>query len=198
MLSLRHSNFLAEAGCDEAGRGCLAGPVMAAAVILPDGFYHPILNDSKKLSAKQRNSLRIIIEKEALCYAVAEVSHIEIDKINILRASILAMHKALDKLSLTPEFILVDGNKFENWRSIPHKCMVKGDAKYSNIAAASILAKTQRDELMSMLHQQYPEYGWNSNFGYPTEFHRKAILKYGLSPLHRRSFNSSVQLKLNF
>ncbi len=187
-----------EAGCDEAGRGCLAGPVFAAAVILPVNYYHPLLNDSKQVSPANRDILRIDIEKSALAYAVATCSNEEIDKINILNASILAMHKALEKLSITPEHILVDGKYFKNFRNIPYTCVIKGDSLYSSIAAASILAKTHRDEYMCKLHNSFPEYGWNKNKGYPTLVHRKAILKNGLSKYHRLSFNSGYfQLKLS-
>jgi ribonuclease HII len=177
-----------EAGCDEAGRGCLAGPVTAAAVVLPQGFNHPLLNDSKKLTHQQRGILRLIIEKEALCWAVAMVDNHEIDAINILRASIKAMHLALDQLSTTPTLLLIDGNRFNKYRNIPHLCIVKGDGKYQSIAAASILAKTHRDEFMEQAHTQYPLYGWNQNKGYPTILHRQGITRHGLSPLHRRSF----------
>ena len=177
-----------EAGCDEAGRGCLAGGVFAAAVILPKDFYHPLLNDSKKLTAKQREQLRPIIEKEALAWAVTEITPAEIDKINILRASIKAMHCSLDKLSITPTSILVDGNKFYKYKNIPHTCIVKGDGKYASIAAASILAKTHRDEYMLKLAKEYPQYGWDKNMAYPTKEHRKAIEKWGVTPYHRLSY----------
>jgi ribonuclease HII len=177
-----------EAGCDEAGRGCLAGPVYAAAVILPPDFYHPLLNDSKQLTEAQRMLLRGIIEQESLAWAVAEVTAVEIDRINILKASFLAMHRALDELRLRPENILVDGNRFYKYGSIPHLCVVKGDGKYASIAAASILAKTHRDEAMGRLHLEFPAYQWQQNKGYPTEFHREAIRQHGISPWHRRSF----------
>ncbi len=177
-----------EAGCDEAGRGCLAGGVFAAAVILPKDFYHPLLNDSKKLTAKQRELLRPIIEKEALAWAVTEITPAEIDKINILRASIKAMHCSLDKLSITPTSILVDGNKFYKYKNIPHTCIVKGDGKYASIAAASILAKTHRDEYMLKLAKEYPQYGWDKNMAYPTKEHREAIEKWGVTPYHRLSY----------
>jgi ribonuclease HII len=178
----------AEAGCDEAGRGCLAGPVVAAAVILPPDFYHPLLNDSKQMTRKHREAMRKIIEEEALAWQVAQVSHEEIDKINILRASIAAMHRALDGLLLRPDCILVDGNKFFPYRDIPHACVVKGDAKFAAIAAASVLAKTHRDEWMCRLAKEFPAYGWEQNMGYPTEKHRAAIQRYGATPYHRRSF----------
>lgn len=177
-----------EAGTDEAGRGCLAGPVVAAAVILPPGFRHPLLNDSKQLTAKCRDELRIIIEKEALAWAIGSASPEEIDEINILQASFLSMARAISKLPVTPEHLLVDGNRFSNPTGIPHTCIVKGDSKLSSIAAASILAKTHRDELMMLLHLEFPQYGWNKNKGYPTEFHRKAIEKNGITPWHRKSF----------
>jgi ribonuclease HII len=183
-----HQAELLEAGCDEAGRGCLAGPVFAAAVILPHDFYHPWLNDSKQVSEKQRDTLREIIEKESLAWAVAEVSAEEIDRINILKSSLLAMHRALDQLAMRPQFILVDGNKFHPYPDTPHLCVVKGDGKYASIAAASVLAKTHRDEAMLRLHQEYPHYQWQKNKGYPTEVHREAIRQHGISPWHRRSF----------
>lgn len=177
-----------EAGCDEAGRGCLAGPVVAAAVILPTDFSHPWLNDSKKLTEKRRDLLRPIIESEALAWAVAMVDHEEIDRINILNASILAMHRALDQLSVRPQAIIVDGNRFKPYGEIPSTTFVKGDGRFGNIAAASILAKTHRDELMTQLHRQYPVYGWDINKGYPTAAHREAIRQHGPSPYHRMSF----------
>lgn len=181
-----------EAGCDEAGRGCLCGPVCAAAVILPPDFSSPDLNDSKQLSARKRNRLRHIIEDEALAWAVASVSPEEIDRINILNASILAMHRALDSIientGLIPEHILVDGNRFKPYRDIPHTTVVKGDATFMSIAAASILAKTHRDEIMLGLADEYPGYGWERNMGYPTKEHREAILKLGITPAHRRSY----------
>lgn len=186
-----------EAGCDEAGRGCLAGPVVAAAVILPAGFSHPWLNDSKKLTEKRRNLLRPIIESEAVAWAVAMVDHDEIDRINILNASILAMHRALDQLTVRPEAIIVDGNRFKPYGDIPSTTFVKGDGRFGNIAAASILAKTHRDELMERLHHRFPDYGWNINKGYPTPAHREAIRQHGPSPYHRMSFRLlDQQLKL--
>lgn len=179
---------LLEAGCDEAGRGCLAGAVFAAAVILPANFYHPLLNDSKQLTEAQRLVLREVIERESLAWAVAEVSAEEIDRINILKASFLAMHRALDQLKLRPENILVDGNRFYTYGATPHVCVVKGDGKYASIAAASVLAKTHRDEAMERLHAEFPQYQWQQNKGYPTLAHREAIRQHGVSPWHRRSF----------
>ncbi len=177
-----------EAGCDEAGRGCLAGAVYAAAVILPDDFHHPLLNDSKQLTEARREKLRPIIEAEALAWAVGIVSAKEIDEINILKASILAMHRALDGLSIVPGAIVVDGNRFSPYGDIPHETFVKGDGRFGNIAAASILAKTHRDEEMRRLHDEFPQYGWDVNKGYPTRAHRDAIAKYGATPHHRMSF----------
>lgn len=177
-----------EAGCDEAGRGCLAGPVTAAAVILPAGFTHPWLNDSKKLTERRRDELRAIIEREAVAWAVAMVDNEEIDRINILNASILAMHRALDALSVRPEAVIVDGNRFKPYRDLPWTTFVKGDGRFGNIAAASILAKTHRDELMKALDSRYPGYGWAINKGYPTAAHREAITQLGPTPLHRMTF----------
>lgn len=177
-----------EAGCDEAGRGCLAGPVTAAAVILPPGFTHPWLNDSKKLTERRRDELRAIIEREAVAWAVAMVDNEEIDRINILNASILAMHRALDALSVRPEAVIVDGNRFKPYRDLPWTTFVKGDGRFGNIAAASILAKTHRDELMKTLDSRYPGYGWAINKGYPTAAHREAITQLGPTPLHRMTF----------
>lgn len=186
-----------EAGCDEAGRGCLAGPVFAAAVILPDQFNHPLLNDSKQLTEHQRNTLRPIIEQEALAWCVGVVTATEIDEINILNASILAMHRALDGLGIRPEAILVDGNRFKPYHDIPSTCIVKGDATYRSIAAASILAKTHRDEFMDRIASEYPQYAWDKNKGYPTKAHRQAIEQTGPSPYHRMSFRLiDRQLKL--
>lgn len=179
---------VSEAGCDEAGRGCLSGPVYAAAVILPDDFSHPWLNDSKQLSESRRDKMRAIIESEATAWAVASVSAEEIDRINILQASILAMHRALDMLSVRPGAVIIDGNRFKPYGTIPYTTFVKGDGRFANIAAASILAKTHRDEEMRRLHQAYPQYGWDINKGYPTKAHRAAISAYGPSPLHRMSF----------
>ena len=180
---------LLEAGLDEAGRGCYAGPVFAAAVILPREFNHPLLNDSKQLKEKERNLLRPIIEKESIAYAVAAVDNNEIDAINILQASFKAMHLSISKLLTEPELLLVDGNRFKAYKNLPQQCIIKGDGKYTSIAAASILAKTYRDEYMQQLHQQYPHYGWKDNKGYGTAFHRQAISLHGLCPYHRKSFN---------
>ncbi|MDR3245187.1 MAG: ribonuclease HII [Prevotellaceae bacterium] len=188
-----------EAGCDEAGRGCLAGPVYAAAVILPENFFHPQLNDSKQVREPVRNELRKYIEENAVSYAVAWVDNKEIDKLNILKASITAMHKALNALSVRPEYILVDGNKFVPYQDIPHTCVVKGDSIYAAIAAASILAKTYRDEYMDKIAEEYPEYFWDINKGYPTEKHREVIEKMGITPYHRKTFVKEIdgkQLKL--
>lgn len=189
-----------EAGCDEAGRGCLAGPVFAAAVILPPDFESPLLNDSKQLTEKQRYALRPVIQEQAVAWAVGIVDNEEIDRINILKASILAMHKALDSLEVRPEHILVDGNRFYPYRDIPHTTVVKGDGKYLSIAAASVLAKTCRDDFMNRIAQEYPQYGWLDNKGYPTAAHREAIREYGTTPYHRMSFNllGDSQLSLNF
>lgn len=178
-----------EAGCDEAGRGCLAGPVYAAAVILPKDFYHPLLNDSKQLSAKQREKLRPIIEQEAIAWSVVAVSAQEIDELNILRASITGMHRAIASLKVRPQSLLIDGNRFYKYEDIPHTCIVKGDAKFANIAAASILAKTHRDEYMLKLAAEYPQYGWERNMAYPTKEHRRAIAEFGVTPHHRLSFS---------
>ena len=178
-----------EAGCDEAGRGCLAGPVTAAAVILPPRFNHPLLNDSKKLTHSQREVLRPIIEKKALAWAVAHVDEREIEKINILWASFTAMHRALDQLKLRPEFLLIDGNRFMPYHDVPFECVIKGDGKYRSIAAASILAKTYRDDHMAKLSNQFPDYGWSQNKGYPTVAHRSAIQQMGPTMHHRMTFN---------
>lgn len=185
-----------ECGCDEAGRGCLSGPVVAAAVILPPDFQNAILNDSKQLSDKQRRLLRPIIEKEAIAYSVAFVSNEEIDKINILQASFLAMNNAVKGLSITPELLLIDGNRFKNQTNIPFQCVVKGDSLYQSIAAASILAKTYRDDYMQEIHNKYPQYQWNKNMGYPTKLHRQAIEEHGITPFHRKTFRLSNQLSL--
>ena len=188
-----------EAGCDEAGRGCLAGPVVAAAVVLPPRFNHPLLNDSKKLSEKQRALLRPIIEAEALAWAVGVVSVAEIDEINILNASILAMHRAIEQLRITPELLLIDGNRFKAYSSLEHVCIIKGDSLFRSIAAASILAKTHRDELMEALHAKHAAYGWNSNKGYPTRDHRSAIAKFGPCEHHRMTFTLlPEQLQIDF
>lgn len=185
-----------ECGCDEAGRGCLAGPVVAAAVILPQDFSHPLLNDSKKLSDKQRRFLRPIIEQNALAYCVGFVSNQEIDKINILQASFLAMNRAVEGLKQKPELLLIDGNRFNNKTDIAFQCIVKGDSLYQSIAAASILAKTYRDDYMLNLHKEFPKYHWDKNMGYPTKQHRQAIIENGISPFHRKSFNLSFQTSL--
>ncbi len=196
-LLLKCSEFDLEAGCDEAGRGCLAGPVVAAAVILPLDFQHELLNDSKQVSEKNREILKPIIMEKAVAWAVGICSPQEVDKINILNASILAMHKALDQLKIQPEFIAVDGNRFRAYKNIAHATQIKGDGRFLNIAAASILAKTFRDEIMCNLHQEYPEYGWNSNMGYPTIAHRKAIKEFGVTPHHRMTFQLlPAQLKI--
>lgn len=177
-----------EAGCDEAGRGCLAGPVFAAAVILPEGYCNELLNDSKKLTEHRRDKLRTIIERDALAWAVGVVTAEEIDHINILNASFLAMHRAVDALTVRPEHLLIDGNRFKPYHDTPHTCIVKGDGKMMSIAAASILAKTHRDEFMARIHEEFPQYAWNINKGYPTKAHRAAISQYGPSPYHRKSF----------
>lgn len=189
-----------EAGCDEAGRGCLAGSVYAAAVILPDNYQNDLLNDSKQLTEKRRYQLREIIERDAVAWAVGIVTPEEIDKINILNASILAMHRALDQLKVRPEAIIVDGNRFKPYNNIPHTTIVKGDGKYLSIAAASILAKTYRDDYMNRLAEEYPQYDWLSNKGYPTKKHREAIRQYGITPYHRKSYNllGDGQLSLDF
>ena len=198
MLELNYSTLRFEAGTDEAGRGCLSGPVVAAAVILPADFKNEMLNDSKQLSDKKRRLLRPIIEKEALSYGISFVYQEEIDEINILNASILAMHKSLDELSLKPEFIIVDGNRFKNYQEVPHQTIVKGDAKYLSIAAASILAKTYRDDYMEKLHLEFPHYNWAKNKGYPTKEHRQAIREFGSTNHHRLSFKLlPEQLKLD-
>ena len=197
MLPVCHIQGRCEAGTDEAGRGCLAGPVFAAAVILPENFSNELINDSKKLSEKHREQLRPIIENEAVAWAVGIVTEKEIDKINILNASILAMHRALDGLKVRPGAVIIDGNKFKPYGDLPWKTFVKGDGRFANIAAASILAKTHRDEYMRKLHEEYPMYHWDVNKGYPTKAHRQAIEKYGPSPYHRMSFTLiDPQLKL--
>ena len=189
-----------EAGCDEAGRGCLAGSVYAAAVILPDDYQNELLNDSKQLTEKKRYQLREIIERDAVAWAVGIVTPEEIDKINILNASILAMHRALDQLNVRPEAIIVDGNRFKKYQDVPHTTIVKGDGKYLAIAAASILAKTYRDDYMNQLAEEYPQYDWLSNKGYPTKKHREAIKQFGITPYHRKSYNllGDGQLSLDF
>lgn len=197
MLAASIQTIVLEAGCDEAGRGCLAGPVVAAAVIFESGYHHAGLNDSKQLNEKKRFELRDVIMKEALAFAVASCSEQEIDQLNILNASILAMHRALDTLSVTPGFIAVDGNRFKPYHQIKHACVVKGDARFLHIAAASILAKTHRDEQMMKLHQEYPMFNWDKNKGYPTAEHRKKLIALGATPYHRKSFKlKELQLKL--
>ena len=200
MLKNHYYAGLTEAGCDEAGRGCLAGRVYAAAVILPDGYENDVLNDSKQLTDHRRKLLRTVIERDATAWAVGVAEPEEIDKLNILNASILAMHRALDGLRVRPEAVIVDGNRFKSWGDVPHTCIVKGDAKYMSIAVASILAKTYRDDYMDALATEYPGYGWERNKGYPTREHRAAIRALGLTPYHRRSFNQlgDGQLELDF
>ena len=200
MLLNRYYEGKIEAGCDEAGRGCLAGSVYAAAVILPDGYQNELLNDSKQLSEKKRYQLREIIERDAVAWAVGIVTPDEIDQINILNASILAMHRALDQLKVRPEAIIVDGNRFKPYQDLPHTTIVKGDGKYLAIAAASILAKTYRDDYMNQLAEEYPQYDWLSNKGYPTRKHREAIKQFGITPYHRKSYNllGDGQLSLDF
>jgi len=197
MLLSRYQYEYLEAGCDEAGRGCLAGPVFAAAVILPDDFDHKLLNDSKQLSEEVRYELRIEIEQKAIAHAVGIVDNIEIDAINILNASFLAMHRAIEKLHLSPQFLIIDGNRFNKYQNIPHKCIVEGDAKYFSIAAASILAKTYRDDYMKQIAAEHPEYDWHKNKGYPTIKHRKTVLEIGYTPYHRRTFKvTNPQLEM--
>jgi len=197
-LKLFYQEKFIEAGCDEAGRGCLAGPVYAAAVIWPQGKTIPRINDSKTLNEKVRNELRIEIEANAIAHAVAWVDNREIDKINILNASFLAMHRALDKLKKVPELLIIDGNRFNTYKKIQHECIIGGDGKYASIAAASILAKTYRDEFMLKIHEEFGQYGWDHNKGYATRFHKQAISRFGLSMYHRRSFNCMAgQLKLD-
>lgn len=185
-----------EAGCDEAGRGCLAGPVVASAVILPHDFDHPFLNDSKQLSSKKRKELVPIIKKNAISYGIGFVNHEEIDKINILRASFKAMHLSVDQLDPIPESLLIDGNRFDPYKKIDHHCMIKGDGRFKSIAAASILAKEARDDYMLKLSAVFPQYDWESNKGYPTKKHKEAVKQYGLSPYHRKSFSQTSQLML--
>lgn len=196
LLPFYHNIFL-EAGLDEVGRGCFAGPVYAAAVILPKDFYHPMLNDSKLLTPDEREYLRPIIEKESIAFSIASVNNDEIDRINILQASYKAMHMALQKLSHTPELLLIDGNKFKPYKKLPYKCIIKGDGIYSSIAAASILAKTYRDAYMIKLHKKYSMYDWENNKGYGTPEHRKAITKHGLCRYHRKSFNILSAIQYN-
>jgi len=198
LASCLHKNTI-EAGCDEAGRGCLAGPVFASAVILPENFSNDILNDSKKLSEKNRYLLRDLIEKEAVAWAIGIVSHTEIDQINILNASFLAMHRAIKQLKITPEHLLIDGNRFTPYREIKHTCIVKGDGKYLSIAAASVLAKTYRDDYMLAEHEKFPYYDWKNNKGYPTKKHRLAIQEHGINFIHRKTFSllpDQLELKL--
>jgi ribonuclease HII len=197
MLRFNYSGFSLEVGTDEAGRGCLSGPVVAAAVVLPKGFSHSFLNDSKQLSKKKREELKPFIEEHALAFGVSFVWQDEVDKINVLQASITAMHRSIAQLKITPEFIIVDGNKFKNFKEIPHKTIVKGDAKYMSIAAASVLAKTYRDEYMKKIHQEFPMYNWAKNKGYPTKEHRNAIREFGITNHHRKTFKLlPEQLKL--
>lgn len=199
MLGPKFSKYKFEAGTDEAGRGCLSGPVVAAAVILPDNFRHDLLNDSKQLSEKQRIKLRPIIEKGALSFSVSFIYQEKIDEINILNASILAMHKAIDQLDIAPEFIIVDGNRFKNYKKTPHQTIIKGDGKYLSIAAASVLAKTYRDDYMHKIHREFPNYNWINNKGYPTKEHRQAIRDFGVTIHHRKTFRLlPQQLKLEF
>jgi len=200
MLKSHYYEGLVEAGCDEAGRGCLAGSVYAAAVILPDGYENALLNDSKQLTERRRYELRTIIERDAVAWAVGIVTPEEIDHINILNASILAMHRALDQLAVRPQAVIVDGNRFKKYGDLPHTTIVKGDGKYMAIAAASILAKTYRDDYMNRLADEYPQYDWRQNKGYPTRKHREAIRQYGITPYHRKSYNllGDGQLSLPF
>lgn len=195
-----HTKGIIEAGCDEAGRACLAGPVFAAAVILPPGFRDKTLNDSKQLSEPERYRLRDVVKKHAIAWAVGSVDHTEIDRINILNASFLAMHRALDQLKEQPQVLLIDGNRFNRYKDIPHHCIIEGDAKYLSIAAASVLAKTYRDDFMKKLHKKHPAYKWNTNKGYPTPEHRKALTEHGITDYHRKSFrliyDDQVELEL--
>lgn len=197
-LIAHYTDNLIEAGCDEAGRGCLAGPVVAAAVILDRNKNYPMLDDSKKLTEKQRKNLRKIIIDDALAYGIGIVDNKEIDEINILNASFLAMHRAIEQLKITPEFLLIDGNRFNPYKDMKYQCIVGGDAKYQAIAAASILAKTTRDAIMEEYDSQFPIYNWKKNKGYPTLEHKKAVAEYGTTPLHRMTFNMTIQLKLDF
>jgi ribonuclease HII len=198
MLKQFYNTEFIEAGCDEAGRGCLAGPVFAASVILPRDFQNELLNDSKKLNEKQRNLLKDIIIENAIEWSVAEVDNVEIDKINILNASFLAMHRAIDKLKTKPELLLIDGNRFKKYNEINHLCIIKGDGEYMSIAAASILAKTFRDDFMIKIHNEFPQYKWAENKGYPTIMHKRAIKEHGVTPYHRLTFNMTEQLKMEF
>jgi len=197
VLKSNFSGFSLEVGTDEAGRGCLSGPVVAAAVILPADFHHELLNDSKQLSETKRKILRPVIEKEALAFGVSFIHNEEVDQLNVLQASLMGMHRSIDQLSLVPEFIIVDGNKFKPYKEIPFETIVKGDAKYKSIAAASVLAKTYRDEFMGQIHEEFPAYNWKQNKGYPTQEHRNAIVKEGSTKYHRKSFKLlPTQLKL--
>ncbi|CAL2104660.1 Ribonuclease HII [Tenacibaculum sp. 190130A14a] len=197
MLKLNYSGFTLEAGTDEAGRGCLSGPVVAAAVILPEDFQHELLNDSKQLSEKKRKELRPYIEEHALAYGVSFIHQDEVDELNVLQASIAGMHRSIAQLNIAPEFIIVDGNKFKPYKEVPHQTIVKGDAKFMSIAAASVLAKTYRDEFMEKIHQEFPQYNWKKNKGYPTKEHRNAIRNHGATLYHRKSFKLlPEQLKL--
>ena len=191
-----YTENLIEAGCDEAGRGCIAGPVVAAAVILPRGVDFPDFDDSKKLTERQRETLRIKVMENVVAYGIGIVSAKEIDEINILNASFLAMHRAIDQLRVSPELLLIDGNRFNPYKGINHKCIVGGDAKYQSIAAASILAKTTRDHIMEEYHKEFPQYNWLKNKGYPTPEHKNAVAEYGVSPIHRMTFNMAIQLRL--
>ena len=199
MLKLNYSGFTLEAGTDEAGRGCLSGPVVAAAVILPEDFQHNLLNDSKQLSEKKRQELRPFIEEHALSFSVSFIHQEEVDELNVLQASITGMHRSIEQLHIQPEYIIVDGNKFKPYKDIPHQTIVKGDAKFMSIAAASVLAKTYRDEFMEKIHKEFPQYNWQKNKGYPTQEHRNAIREFGATPYHRKSFKLlPEQLKLEF
>jgi len=198
MLKNNFSRYKLEVGTDEAGRGCLSGPVVAAAVILPLDFYHELLNDSKQISEAKRKILRPIIEKEALAFGVSFIHHEEVDQLNVLQASITGMQRAISDMKISPEFIIVDGNKFKSYQEIPYKTIVKGDAKFMSIAAASVLAKTYRDDFMEKIHQEYPAYNWKQNKGYPTKEHRKAIQEFGITKYHRKTFKLlPTQLKLD-
>lgn len=197
MLKLNYSGFSLEAGTDEAGRGCLSGPVVAAAVILPENFKHDLLNDSKQLSEKKRQELRPYIEEHAVAFGVSFIDQKEVDELNVLQASITGMHRSIEELNTQPEFIIVDGNKFKPFKEIPYETIIKGDAKFMSIAAASVLAKTYRDEYMEKIHQEFPQYNWKKNKGYPTKEHRNAIREFGATPYHRKSFKLlPEQLKL--
>jgi len=197
MLKLNYSGFTLETGTDEAGRGCLSGPVVAAAVILPEDFHHILLNDSKQLSEKKRQELRPYIEEHAIAFGVSFIHQEEVDELNVLQASITGMHRSIEMLKTQPEFIIVDGNKFKPYKDIPHETIIKGDAKFMSIAAASVLAKTYRDEYMEKIHQEFPQYNWKKNKGYPTKEHREAIRQFGITPYHRKTFKLlPEQLKL--